>query len=74
MKEKLVIKTAQDISAQPIDVLKSEFPADLHYRKDKPELINLCHQLDMSSQVPWVILSAGVDFELFYQQVEINAY
>jgi len=71
MKEKLVIKTAQGISAQPIDVLKSEFPADLHYRKDKSELINLCHQLDMSSQVPWVILSAGVDFELFYQQVEI---
>ena len=25
----------------------------------------------MSSQVPWVVLSAGVDFELFYQEVEI---
>ena len=25
----------------------------------------------MSSQVPWVILSAGIDFELFCQQVEI---
>ncbi len=70
-KEQLVIKTAQDITAQPIDVLKAEFPADLDYRRDKPELINLCHQLDMSSQVPWVILSAGVDFELFCQQVEI---
>ena len=70
-KEQLVIKTARDITALPIDVLKAEFPADLDYRKDKPELINLCHQLDMSSQVPWVILSAGVDFELFCQQVEI---
>ena len=70
-KEQLVIKTALDITAQPIDVLKAEFPADLRYRKDKPELTNLCHQLDMSSQVPWVILSAGVDFELFCQQVEI---
>ena len=70
-KEQLVIKTAQDVTAQPIDVLKAEFPADLHYRKDKTELINLCHQLDTSSQVPWVILSAGVDFELFCQQVEI---
>ena len=70
-KEQLVIKTAQDVTAQPIDVLKAEFPADLHYRKDKPELVNLCHQLDMSSRVPWVILSAGVDFELFCQQVEI---
>ena len=71
LKEQLVIKTAQDITALPIDVLKAEFPADLDYRKDKSELINLCHRLDTSSQVPWVILSAGVDFELFCQQVEI---
>jgi len=70
-KEQLVIKTAQEITALPIDVLKAEFPADLHYKQDKSELINLCHQLDMSSQVPWVILSAGVDFDLFRQQVEI---
>jgi tagatose 1,6-diphosphate aldolase len=66
-----VIKTAREISALPIDVLKAEFPADLHYKQDKPELLNLCRQLDTASQVPWVVLSAGVDFELFYQQVEI---
>jgi len=71
LKEQLVIKTARDITTLPIDVLKAEFPADLRHKKDKPELIELCHQLDMSSRVPWVILSAGVDFELFCQQVEI---
>jgi tagatose 1,6-diphosphate aldolase len=71
LKENLVIKTARDITTLPIDVLKAEFPADLRYQKDKSKLIELCHQLDMSSQVPWVILSSGVDFELFYQQVEI---
>ena len=71
IKEQLVIETARDITALPIDVLKAEFPADLHYKTDKAELIELCHQLDMSSQVPWVILSRGVDFESFYQQVEI---
>ena len=71
VKEQLVLKTARDITALPIDVLKAEFPADLHYKRDKPELIDLCHQLDMSSQVPWVVLSAGVDFELFYREVEI---
>ena len=70
-KGELVIQTARDITVLPIDVLKAEFPADLHYKKDKPELIELCRQLDMASQVPWVILSAGVDFELFCQQVEI---
>ena len=71
VKEQLVINTARDITTLPIDVLKAEFPADLPYNKDRPELINLCHQLDISSQVPWVILSAGVDFEPFCQQVEI---
>lgn len=71
VKEQLVIKTAQAITALPIDVLKAEFPADLHYKKDKAKLINLCRNLDRSSQVPWVILSAGVEFELFCQQVEI---
>jgi len=31
----------------------------------------LCRRLDAVSFVPWVILSAGVDFGLFYRQVEI---
>lgn len=71
VKGELVIQTARDITSLPIDVLKAEFPADLRYKKDKAELIELCRQLDRASQVPWVILSAGVDFELFCQQVEI---
>jgi tagatose 1,6-diphosphate aldolase len=71
LKEQLVIKTAQEVTALPIDVLKAEFPADLRYQQDKSALIDLCHQLDASSRVPWVILSAGVDFDTFYQQVEI---
>ena len=70
-REQLVVQTARDMSALPIDVLKAEFPADLHYRKDESELIGICHQLDRSSQVPWVILSAGADFEVFCRQVEI---
>jgi len=34
-------------------------------------LLDLCHQLNEASQVPWVILSAGVNFEIFYREVEI---
>ncbi len=70
-KGELVVKTAGDMTALPIDVLKAEFPADPHYKKDKSELLELCRQLDESSRVPWVILSAGVDFEAFSWQVEI---
>lgn len=71
LKPRLVIETAKQITALPIDVLKSEFPSDLKYEKDKGRLLDFCHQLDEASQVPWVILSAGVNFELFYQEVEI---
>jgi len=71
VKPRLVIETAKQITALPIDVLKSEFPSDLEYEKDKGRLLDFCHQLNEASQVPWVILSAGVNFELFYQEVEI---
>ena len=70
-KEELVLKTARDIMALPVDVLKAEFPADLNYKQDRSELVDICQQLDTLSQVPWVVLSAGVDFALFCQQVEI---
>jgi len=71
VKPRLVIETAKQITALPIDVLKSEFPSDLEYEKDKGRLLDFCHQLNEASRVPWVILSAGVNFELFYQEVEI---
>lgn len=67
----LVVETARDITTLPIDVLKAEFPADLEYTKDKAELTELCLQLDSASRVPWVILSAGVDYESFCLEVEI---
>ncbi|MFH0768699.1 MAG: tagatose 1,6-diphosphate aldolase [Chloroflexota bacterium] len=68
--EEVVMQTARDITALPIDVLKAEFPGGLH-KKSRAESIELCRQLDAASRLPWVILSAGVDFETFYQQVEI---
>ncbi len=67
----LVIETARQITSLPIDVLKAEFPANLKYESDKAKLIGLCQQLDEASQMPWVILSAGVDYEAFREQVEI---
>ena len=70
-KPQLVIETAKQITSLPIDVLKAEFPADLEYEKDKSKLLDLCCELNQASRMPWVILSAGVNYELFCQQVEI---
>ena len=71
IKPQLVVETAQQITILPVDVLKAEFPSDIEYEKDKNRLLDYCYQLNEASQVPWVILSAGVSFELFYKQVEI---
>ena len=71
IKPGLVIDTARQVTSLPIDVLKSEFPANLKYETDKSKLIDYCREVDEASRVPWVILSAGVEYEAFRQEVEI---
>jgi tagatose 1,6-diphosphate aldolase len=68
---KLVIETAKQITKLPIDVLKAEFPGDIAREPDENRLLGLCRELDAASQVPCVVLSAGVDFDTFARQVEI---
>ncbi|MGQ9546542.1 MAG: tagatose 1,6-diphosphate aldolase [Dehalococcoidia bacterium] len=70
-KPELVIETARQITALPIDVLKAEFPADIKFEQDEAKLLRLCQDLDQASRLPWVLLSAGVDFNSFKKQVEI---
>jgi tagatose 1,6-diphosphate aldolase len=71
IKPGLVIETARQITALPIDVLKSEFPADIKFEQDEGKLLGLCRELNQASRLPWVLLSAGVDFESFKKQVKI---
>jgi tagatose 1,6-diphosphate aldolase len=67
----LVIETARQITALPVDVLKAEFPADIKFEQDEGKLLGLCQELAHASRLPWVLLSAGVDFNSFEKQVEI---
>jgi len=71
IKPELVIETARQISALPVDVLKAEFPADITFERDEVKLLELCQELDRASRLPWVLLSAGVDFASFRKQVEM---
>lgn len=70
-KTELVVEAARLLTALPIDILKSEFPVDMNYEKDERKIIEACEELDRASQLPIVLLSAGVSFELFKRQVEI---
>ncbi len=71
LKPGLVIETARQITALPIDVLKAEFPADIRFEQDEEKLLGLCQELNETSRLPWVLLSAGVDFNSFKKQVDI---
>ncbi len=70
-KPELVIEAARLLTALPIDILKSEFPADAGYEKDEAKLAKYCEELSRTSRLPWVLLSAGVDFQRFKEEVQI---
>jgi tagatose 1,6-diphosphate aldolase len=70
-KPDLVIEAAKRLTSLPIDILKSEFPADIDYEKDDKKLKTYCEKLSQASQLPWVLLSAGADFKRFRGEVEI---
>ena len=70
-----------------VDILKLEFPASLKYAKefahgefdgmqrdpvyDLDAVKGFCENLDAASEVPWVILSAGVDMDEFAENVRL---
>jgi tagatose 1,6-diphosphate aldolase len=70
-KPELVIETARSLTSLPIDILKSEFPADIEYERDDKKLEKYCQALSQASKLPWVLLSAGADFESFRKEIEI---
>lgn len=71
MKPDIVIETARMLSGLGVDVYKAEFPADSKFEQDEAKLRDLCTALDEACVVPWVVLSAGVDIEIFREQVRV---
>jgi tagatose 1,6-diphosphate aldolase len=67
----VVRETARRLSRTGADVLKLEFPVDAAYSADRGAWRAACEEISAVSAVPWVILSAGVDFATFEQQVRI---
>lgn len=53
------------------EVLKLEFPVDVAHCDNKQEWAAGCAAVSEAAGCPWVLLSAGVDFEIFAEQVEV---
>jgi len=76
IKPKIVINTAREMTKSEycVDVLKVEFPLNLKFAEDLgQDPIEACKELDEVSQIPWVVLSAGVDYEEFKENVKYTA-
>jgi len=72
IKPDLVVKTAAELTKPEygIDVLKAEFPLELrHAEQLGQDPVEACRELDEASETPWVVLSAGVDFPEFKENV-----
>jgi tagatose 1,6-diphosphate aldolase len=67
-KRRVVVETAGRLSPLKVNVLKSEFPldsADTHESTWKAA----CREISDASPIPWILLSAAVDFETYLAQV-----
>ena len=68
-KAEIVVETARRLALIGTDVLKMEFPLDYKYNDNHDEWRAACQQISDAVSIPWVLLSAGVDFETFEQQL-----
>lgn len=67
----IVIETARRFNQLGCDVLKMEFPMDADFDIDETAWRDACRALSDVVDVPWVLLSAGVDYDTFGPQVQI---
>jgi tagatose 1,6-diphosphate aldolase len=67
----IVKETAERLSRLEPDVLKLEFPYDAAFETDRALWRAGCEAISAAARVPWVLLSAGVDFEIFVEQAQI---
>ncbi len=68
---RIVAETARRLSKLNIDVLKMEFPVDADFDSDHKSWQSACESLSGACTAPWVLLSAGVDFSTFAEQLMI---
>ena len=67
----IVIETAERLSQTGADILKMESPIDPNFDSDQQRWKDTFAALSKVSTVPWVLLSAGVNFETFEIQTRL---
>jgi len=68
---RVLVEAARRVAGLGADVLKLEFPVDVVRQPDEAQWARACCQVSDAVDVPWVLLSAGVDYPTFCRQVEV---
>ena len=69
-KRYVVVETAKRLTSLNVDILKAEFPLDVT-EKDRDTWKDACEEITTASCVPWILLSAAVDYETYLHQVKV---
>ncbi len=70
-RRQIVIETARRLTPMGMDILKAEFPVEIREEPDQMVWAQACSDLNEASTVPWTLLSAGVEFDAYLQQVKV---
>jgi tagatose 1,6-diphosphate aldolase len=67
-----IIDSAAEAADLGVDMLKVEFPGSVDSEQEKSAAMEACKRLNACTRgLPWVILSAGVGYDAFREQVRI---
>ncbi len=69
-KRYVVVESAKRLTPLGADILKAEFPLDAA-ESDQKLWKDACEEISTASPIPWILLSAAVDYEIFLQQVGV---
>lgn len=72
-KRYVVVETARRLTPLNVDLLKAEFPLDVA-DMDESKWAQACAEISAASIVPWILLSAAVDYETFLRQVTVACH
>jgi tagatose-1,6-bisphosphate aldolase len=68
-RRKAIVEAARRLGGAGVDVLKAEFPGSAS-GSENGEWKAACEELSAACAIPWILLSAAVDFDTFRRQTE----
>ncbi len=69
-KRYVVVETAKRLTPLNVDILKAEFPLDVN-DMDESKWVDACKEISTASVIPWILLSAAVEYDTFLRQVAL---